>query len=300
MSTTEQRAILTLALMAALADGESSEQEREVFRKMADSFGTQGNFSLWDLYQDVLNHRRSLESLVAELGSADARNLAFEMAAGICNADGPANEKEQAFLASLRTALGVRNAEPSTPAQSTNASTPVLEPVDTDAIDKMVVNYSVLNGALELLPQNLATLAIVPLQMRMVYRIGKRYGYSLDKGHIRDFLTTAGVGLAAQAVEGFARRLLGGLAGQVLGGLGRVAVGTATSATLTFASTYALGQLANRYYAGGRKMNTTLLRDTYRQLMQEGKELFGMHSDEVRQRASSMRPSDVIELARSA
>jgi uncharacterized protein (DUF697 family) len=91
--------------------------------------------------------------------------------------------------------------------------------------------------------------------MRMVYRIGHRYDYTLDRGHIRDFLATAGVGLASLAVESLARLFLGGLVGQLLGGVG-------TGAAFAFAGTYAIGQLANRYYAGGRKMDTAVLRDT--------------------------------------
>jgi uncharacterized protein (DUF697 family) len=163
----------------------------------------------------------------------------------------------------------------------------------------MVINYSILNGALELLPHNLATMAIVPLQMRMVYRIGHRYGYTLDRGHIRDFLATAGVGLAAQAVEGMARRFLGGLAGQLLGGVGRAVVGAGTGAAFAFAGTYAIGQLANRYYAGGRKMDTAVLRDTYARLLAEGRTLFSQHAGAVQSRASTLRPTDVIDLVRN-
>ena len=59
----------------------------------------------------------------------------------------------------------------------------------------MILNYAILNGALELLPESLATMAIIPLQMKMVYRIGKTYGFELDRGHIKDFLATAGVGI---------------------------------------------------------------------------------------------------------
>jgi len=33
-------------------------------------------------------------------------------------------------------------------------------------LDTMILNYAILNGALELLPQNLASMAIIPLQMR--------------------------------------------------------------------------------------------------------------------------------------
>ena len=176
---------------------------------------------------------------------------------------------------------------------------PLLEPVDTGAIDKMVINYSILNGALELLPHGLATMAIVPLQMRMVYRIGKRYGYTLDRGHLRDFLATAGVGFASQAVESIARGILGGLAGGLLGGLGRTVVGAGASGAFGFAGTYAIGQLANRYYAGGRKMEAAVLRDTYARLLTEGRGLFGQHAGAVQARASTLNPADVINLVRN-
>ena len=49
--------------------------------------------------------------------------------------------------------------------------------------------------AIELLPENLSTLAIIPLQMRLVYQIGQSYGYELDRGHIKDLLAALGVGL---------------------------------------------------------------------------------------------------------
>ena len=93
----------------------------------------------------------------------------------------------------------------------------------------MILNTSILNGALEIMPHTLATMAIVPLQMRMVYQIGKCYGYELDRGHVKDFLATVGIGLTSQVFEGFTRRLVGGLArglaGGLLGGLAGQAAG---------------------------------------------------------------------------
>ena len=68
-------------------------------------------------------------------------------------------------------------------------------------LDKSILNYSILNGALELLPQSMASMAIIPLQMKMVYRIGKSYGYELDRGHIKDFLATAGIGMASSRLS---------------------------------------------------------------------------------------------------
>lgn len=48
-------------------------------------------------------------------------------------------------------------------------------------------------------------------------RIGKAHGCELDRGHIKELLGVAGVGLTSQVVEGYARKLLGGLLGKVGG-----------------------------------------------------------------------------------
>ena len=91
------------------------------------------------------------------------------------------------------------------------------------ALWSTILVLAILNGALEIMPQTLATMAIVPLQMRLVYRIGNAYGYELDRGHIKDFLATVGIGLTSQVLEGFTQQLIGGFArrltGRFLGGL---------------------------------------------------------------------------------
>jgi uncharacterized protein (DUF697 family) len=305
MNITEQKAVLTIAMMAAFADGENSEVERTTLRNMVESFGPGAGVNLWDIYQDVVDRRRPLGEVAAQLTSPEARTMAYDMAAGVCEADGTVNDRERAFLGSPHAALnpGAAASPPLTagvaPAVGAGAVPPLLEPVDTEAIDKMVINYAILNGALEMLPHGLATMAIVPLQMRMVYRIGQRFGYTLDRGHVRDFLATAGVGLASQAVENAARHLLGGLAGGLLGGLGRAVVGAGTDMGFAFAGTYAIGQLANRYYAGGRKMDAAVLRDTYARLLIDGKALFGQHAGAVQARARTLNPADVINLVRN-
>jgi uncharacterized protein (DUF697 family) len=186
---------------------------------------------------------------------------------------------------------------------SASAGAPPPLPVDVPAVEKSILNHAILCGALELMPQSLATMAVVPLQMKLVYGVGKAHGYTLDRGHLRDFLATAGLGLASQAVEGYARKLVGGLIGAALGrglvgGLARGAARTGTGAVMTFASTYAIGQLALRYYGGGRRMETAVIKDTFQKLLGRGRELFGQHQGAVEARAATLRPGDVIDLVR--
>jgi hypothetical protein len=71
------------------------------------------------------------------------------------------------------------------------------------------------------------------------------------------------------------------------------------SGAFGFAGTYAIGQLANRYYAGGRKMETAVLRDTYARLLTEGRGLFSQHAGAVQARARTLNPADVINLVRN-
>jgi len=102
MNASEPRAVLTLAMMAAFADGENSEVERTALHHMAESFGSGADIDLWAIYQDVLTRRRPVGEVAADLVTPEARTLAYEMAVGVCEADDTVNDRERAFLDSLR------------------------------------------------------------------------------------------------------------------------------------------------------------------------------------------------------
>ena len=238
MNAEETRAVLAIALMAAYADGHKADTERDEVRRVAEALGQEAaDLNLPALYQDVLLKRIDLPKAAAMLASSEARQLAFELAVGVCDADDLRNEAETKFLADLGAALKLappQMAEPAAvadalvtlplPAAQPGSGTaakagPVVASVAADAaeLDKMIVNASILNGALELLPQSMASMAIIPLQMRLVYRIGKAHGYELDRGHIKDLLAAMGVGLTGQYLEEIGRKLIGGLFGKVAG-----------------------------------------------------------------------------------
>jgi len=185
-------------------------------------------------------------------------------------------------------------AAPMQPAAPAYAST-----MTPEEMDKIILDAAIVNGALELLPESLSTMAIIPLQMKLVYRIGQSYGYQMDQGHIKEFVATAGVGLTSQYVEQVGRKLLGGLLGAVAGGLGRGLGSVAAGAAFSFATTYALGQLAKRYYAGGRQMNTTLLQQTYQSLLSQAKQLQGQYSGDIQQKARSLDVTQVMNMVKS-
>ena len=164
----------------------------------------------------------------------------------------------------------------------------------------MIHKAAIFNGALELLPNSLATMAIVPLQMRLVYKIGKSFGYDLDRGHVKDFLATVGVGMAGQVLEKYATRILGKVLGGFAGGLVRGAAKQATSSAFSYASTYALGHAAKQYYASDRKLSGIELKSVFEGLFQGAKKKQGDYSAEIEAEAGRVKVKDLLPTIREA
>lgn len=332
LNTQTQQALLVIMVHASMADGDKSQSERDFIRDLAHQLNDQsGATQLAQAVQAALLGRMSVTQAVEVLQDPMHRQLAFEWATAVCHADGVCSPAESAFLQRLQHDLklaGVTSdtqqaqnlaiaayqqeavAPLATPvAVAAVAATAGTEPavtspdasintVDEASVDHMILNYAILNGALELLPQSWASMAIIPLQIKMVYRVGKAHGVSLDQGHIKEFIAAAGVGLTSQYLEQFGRKLLGGLVGKaggkMLGGL----TGQATGMAFSFASTYSLGHLAKRYYAGGRVMSTQLLRQTYQGLLEPAKNLQYQFGSDIRTRASSLDAAEVMRMVR--
>lgn len=305
MNVEEQRATLTLCLMAAFADGGKNENERAQIKRIADSLAGAGELDVAALYQDVLLKRVTLADTVAALASPESKLLSYEMAVCVCDADGMQSEPERAFLDELRQALALDSgrAQAYSAQAEAIAGTPVApvayaSTLSAAELDKIILDASILNGALELLPESLATMAIIPLQMKLVYRIGKSYGFELDRGHIKDFLATLGVGLTSQYLEQAGRKLLGGLLGKMGGGLLRGIANQAVSSGMSFASTYALGHVARRYYAGGRSLSTQMLREAFDDLLGEAKGLQSRYLPDMQARARTLDAAQLVDVVR--
>ena len=327
MQLDQQKSILTIALFAAFADGNKDDSERDEVRRIAQSLAQDvPAIDLPRLYQDVLLQRTSAQAAAAALTEPGLRQLAYEMAVCVCDVDGRQTDSERAFLAQLKGWLQLDAGQAAAFEQQADALVEVAEQAAPTArgsaplaagayagaataisnvptmpaaeLDKTILNYALLNGALELLPQSWASMAIIPMQVKMVYAIGKAHGVELDQGHIKEFIAAAGVGMASQYIEQFGRKLLGGLlgkvAGKTIGGFGQAATGMAFS----FATTYALGQVAKRYYAGGRVMGTAMLRESFQNLLGPAKELQTQYLPQIREKASTLDAAKIMAMVR--
>ena len=304
MNDAEICAFLTVALMAALADGANDERERAALKALAGRLG--GNrIDLADIYDDVLVRKISIADAVRQLTTPEAKRQAYETAVAVVDADGIHSPAEGDFLDDLAAALGLpaqdaqrhlAQADAVAAASGVNAAS-AGEPVrqvqgqvmpDVSVLDDKIVRAAVTNAALELLPESLASMAILPLQVRLVYQIGKACGYELDQGHIKEFIATLGVGLTGQYLEQFGRKLLGGLLGSVLGGVGRGVGHQAASSGMAFATTWAIGQLAKQYYGGGRTLDAAKLKAAFEPLLAQGQGLLGQYGGAIAERARTI------------
>ena len=214
MTPEVHKALLAIAIQAAFADGAKDEHEREEVRRIAENLADgNGTQDLPRLYQDVLLKRLPLATVAATLTDAGQRQFAYEMAVCVCEADGRLAEGERRFLDELKRLFNLPAVEADLiegevdllvdqtefvpPPQTKSA--PVSSSVSAAEQDKSILNYALLTGALELLPQSWASMAIIPLQIRMVYGVGKAHGVALDQGHVKEFIAAAGVGLTQVA-----------------------------------------------------------------------------------------------------
>lgn len=317
LSDTEQRSLLGLCLMAAFADGNKNDTERDRIREIVEGFNNPGLRAM-ELYRDVLLKKATSAELAAALTTSESRQLAYEMALGVCESDNRLNDAEKEFVHRIQGELGLgdavatplneqadritREAVPPVLGTATPGSRPAGVPAVGGAageqeLESTILNHSIMAGALELLPGSLATMAIIPLQMRLVYRIGQQYGHALDRSHIGEFLATAGIGMTSQVLEGYATKLMKGLLGSFAGGLGRGLAGTLAPTAMAFATTWAVGQLAHRYYAGGRTLSGMQLQQTFQSFVGQARGMQQQYLPQIQQQSRGLNLGDVMRLA---
>ena len=324
----KEEGLFAICLLAAFSDGGASDGERAELKRIGESL-LPPELHPAALYQKVLLRQIDIPAAAAALDSPEWKQLAYEMAICVCEADHATGDAEKNFLRDLAAALGL--AAPAAAALVTEADAvaaaepgaiePFLLPIIPPPIplaaaapgaavqaevDSLVLRYSILNGALELLPETLATMAILPLQMKLVHSVGTLHGVSLDRKHIGEFLTAAGIGATLQVVEGFARKLVGGFAGTLgkkflgksAGGLAKGCVDQLTSSAFSFASTYAIGQLAHRYYANGRTWGGTDAEGTFATLKDNAQQLHARYLPQIQQQAGTLDVKSVLAMVR--
>ena len=297
MTTEEIETIIALATLAAICDGLQDDDEQA---RVVDVARTLGLHDPAAVIAQATSGALSMSMLAARLRSAEAKRLAHDTATAVCHANGWINPSEGKFLHDLAGALQVETSSTDTVIADINRlvgdhpAEPAAANTTASAVDDHILDQAILTAALELLPDRLANLGILPLQLRLVHHIGQRHGQPLDTQQVTDLVATFGLGAAAQVLEKVVRRTFGGLAGGLLGGLLGGGVGVASGAAVTFASTYALGHAADQYYAQGRSLSSADLKALFAKFRTDAVTVFPRVEARVGELARGRSLSDVL------
>ena len=67
---------------------------------------------------------------------------------------------------------------------------------------------------------------------------------------------------------------------------------------MSFASTYALGHVANQYYAGGHTLSMQMLRDAYEHVTRDGKQMQVRYLPQMEETARGLNTARIMEMLR--
>lgn len=305
MQPSDYPPLIAISMLAARADGRMDPSETSAIDAVVAKIGSP---DVSRLAQQVAGGQLRIADLASKLSSDEARRLAYESAAAVCSADGAAGAAERGFLEELRGALGLSagatadvDATAESLAANSSAASGTSGGATNDApgsLDELILQQAILTGALELLPDRLANIAVLPLQLRLVYQIGQRYGQKMDAGQVKDLAATVGLAAGAQAFEGVALKLVGAVGGGLLGGLFGGAARVATGAAVTFGATYALGHAAEQYYAQGRKLSREDMRALYARFQGEAKTIYPRVQQQLQSEAGTLDMNRVLAMVK--
>lgn len=305
MTEHEREQIALACLAAAFADSRLDESERQRIRRLITDLG---GVDVPQLFRSTLDRRVEPEQLAASLTTPESRRTAYQMASLVVQADGSPNDAEEAYLERLRNALGLSEAAAAgirlETEQYRDPGLPPTAPAGRgDDLQRTILQYAILAGAAELLPQTAASMVVLPLQLKLVYDIGNRHGVTMARDQVRELAAAFGIGATSQMVESLARRVLGGVAktvggGGMLGGLFGGAASAATGAAVSFATTYALGHAAQVYYEKGRTLTQGDLRTLFARFQEDAKTLYPQVEKEIRAQAEGLDATGLLERVR--
>jgi uncharacterized protein (DUF697 family)/uncharacterized tellurite resistance protein B-like protein len=284
MSIQENEAIASLKILAAVAraDGTVHNDERRSLAAALESLELEKPIAVDELLGSDEGIDVSAE--LARLQSPEAREQIYRSAFFMAYADGSCTKEEQAILDLVAAETGV-TAEARTslerlfvPAAERTSLLPVRARAIDDAatraahVKRETLKYAALTAVLGAFPipgLAIATdLGVIALQVKMVRDIAQYWGHSLDREAAKSMLYGMGLGTGARLAVNNLAKLLPGW-------------GSAVGATTSFASTFALGKVIDKFFAADAKGDVTALKSDFKAAEKEGRATYAEHKEEV-------------------
>jgi uncharacterized protein (DUF697 family)/tellurite resistance protein len=272
MAILEGEALSGLKVLVAVAkaDGTISPVEEEQLRDALEALPVPGGESPKPLLDELTRDPVDPEKEARSIRDAGAREATWNAAYTLAWADGEPTEAEKRVLERVRigleipedraTLLGRIYREAADTVLPSNIN-PVSDPAErAKEIREDTQKYAVMSAVLGFFPVPFVMdVAVVGLQVKLVRDIGQYWGHKVDGPAAKSLLYGLGLGTGARlAVLGLARLVPG--FGSVVGAAG------------SYASTWALGRVADQFFAGGGKADVKTLKESFRTAEKEGRE----------------------------
>jgi len=285
MSITNDEALASLRLLTAIAkaDGVLAPEEQDALASAAGQMTLPAGVTV----SSLLEEKHDVGAILAELKSPEAKRHAYESAYSMARADGTIDPSEAAILEQARKAL---NVDPKSvgfldrvfsETKDTFLLSNIQPIADATAREKEIkediVKYATMTAVLGLFPVPgvaIATdLVAVGLQTKLVRDIGQYFGHKMDDAALKALMVALGGSTTMRiAVNNLAKFIPG--------------FGSGFAAATNFASTYAFGKVGEAYFASGQKLEPKLLKEGFKNALDDGKKLFGMHKKDVEKKKS--------------
>lgn len=280
MPMTEKEALASLKILVAVAkaDGKLHASERKSLEKVLSG----GKLPAGTSVEALLKAKIDIADEVAKIESQEAKEATYAAAYTLANSDLDYSAEEKALLDEVRKGLDLPAARNTFfkrvfgEAQDTLLPSnikPIADKKKRDAeIKEDVLKYSVISGVLGANPVpvvSIATdMAVVALQFKMVRDIGQYWGQK--DGEMAAKSLIAGLGLSAGA-----RIAVTNLVKFVPGW------GSVVGASASFASTWALGKIADRWFEAGCPDDFTEFKELYKKAEKDGKSAYKENKSKV-------------------
>lgn len=289
---TEGTACLRALIVVAKADGRISPEEREALDAAL------GQLPLAIDLSRIIEEKIDLDAVLAEIKTPEAKASLWDAAYTLVHCDGVATPEEEAVLGKIRAHAKVDEEKVSASKRLMDEAKDTLlpsniKPIEDAAqrqkeIDQDTLKYAVLNALLGAFPVPgvaVATdLAIVALQVKLVRDIGQYWGHTVDKAAAKTLLAGLGLGTGARIAVANVAKLV-------------PVWGVAFGATSAFATTWALGKLANRYFEKGRPKDLAELKKEMKSLEKQGREAYSQQKEaiEAKRKESTFKLTELNE-----
>lgn len=267
----DRKSLASFRLLVAMAraDGTLTEEEKHALQ------ASLGRHS--DILPSLLAESTDVDEELALLDN-DARKALYQSAFALSYADGNASVDEVNLLKRIVPNEGERSLLGQVFGETLDTVVPGRIVAEADPAKREmeiledILKYSVLAAVAGAMPVPgvavVADLAVIALQAKLVHDIGQYWGHQMDMAAIRAFMgTVAGSAGLRIAVNNLARFVPGW--------------GSAFGAATSFATTFAIGRVANRYFEAGRGLDEAELRSLFDNARSEGRTVFDTQSQRI-------------------